>query len=245
LQFLTTRSSSSPITFQRLFDEIRSERLAQHQLVTNEPTLAMTTLLGDAPAPAPGERPILEALDEVGYQVNSLADLRQAGVKYERAIPILVADLAELTEPRALAQVVRTLSVPWAKPEATKPLIDLFRQVDDPNELGLRWTIGNALDVTWDDAHYEDLVSLAVDTAFGRSREMIVLGFARSRRTDASDVLISLLKDRAVNGHATAALRKLMKKRRIPEARDGLTAMLDDERTWVRKDAERAIATLD
>lgn len=194
-----------------------------------------------AEPPAPEEGPILASLREVGYDVGSLAELRHSGVRYRKAIPVLVAALPQVAESKTLMEVVRVLSVPWAKPAATKPLIDLFRRVDDPTGLGVRWAAGNALDVTWSDDYFDELVGLARDRSFGRSREMLVLGLARSKRAEAADVLVDLLDDPDVNGHAVKALRKV----KTHAARVGLERMLGDDRAWVRKEAQRALAALD
>jgi len=104
----------------------------------------------------------------------------------------------------------------------------------------LRWAIGNALEVTWDDERVDDLIKLARDRSFGRAREMVVLGLGRSSRPEAGRVLIDLLDDPDVNGHAVKALRKL----REPAARVGLERMLGDHRSWVRKEAQRALNDL-
>ena len=112
---------------------------------------------------------------------------------------------------------------------------------DGQQEQLLRWAIGNALEVLWDDSRFDDLVSLARDTSFGKAREMVVLGLGRSKRPEAPDVLMKLLDDPVVSGHAVKALRKL----KVPAARPGLERMLDDDRAWVRKEAQRALAALD
>lgn len=100
--------------------------------------------------------------------------------------------------------------------------------------------VGNSLDILWDDSYYDELVSLAQDRSYRRDREMITLGLARSARPEAGAVLIKLLDDRDVSGHAVKALRK----RNEPRARAGLKRMLDDDRSWVRKEARRALDAL-
>lgn len=183
---------------------------------------------------------MLEALAAVGYDVESIADLRNSGVRYRDAIPVLLSGLQRSGDQKVKEEIVRALSVPWAKPAATGPLIEEFKQVEDETGLGLRWTVGNALEVVWDDARFDDLVSLARDATFGRAREMVVLGLRRSKKPEAGAVLIELLADPLVSGHAVTALRKL----RIPEARPGLERMLGDDRAWVRNEAKRALAAL-
>ncbi|GAB2757076.1 HEAT repeat domain-containing protein [Sinomonas soli] len=193
-----------------------------------------------AEPPAAEEGTILASLQEVGYEVGSLAELRHSGVRYRKAIPILIAALASVSEKKTLMEVVRALSVPWAGPTATSALIDLFSRVHDPNGLGLRWAVGNALDVAWSDDYFDELVGLARDRSYGRAREMLVIGLGRSKRPEAPEVLIELLDDPDVNGHAVKALRKV----KTPLARAKLERMLGDERAWVRKEAQRALAGL-
>lgn len=87
-------------------------------------------------------------LVRAGYEVGSLAELRNSGVRYVKAAPILVDALSSATDKKTLMKVIRALSAPWARPIATAVLVDAFRPVDDPNGLGLRWAAGNAHDIT-------------------------------------------------------------------------------------------------
>jgi len=194
-------------------------------------------------APAPGEEPILAELAESGLFVRSLADLRTSGIKYRAVIPVLLHWLGVVENPRAKGEIVRALSVPWAKPAATKPLIDQFRLISksvDPTGLCLRWAIGNALHAVFDDAWFDELANLSTDRHFGRAREMVVLGLGKLKRPEAVDVLLSLVDDPDVDGHAVKALGRLKTLR----ARAAFQAKLDDKRTWVRNEARRALAKL-
>ena len=140
-------------------------------------------------------------------------------------------------------EIVRALSVPWARGEALDPLIEAFRATPrgDQSEELLRWAIGNALEVLWDDSRFDELVALARDESFGKAREMVTLGLGRSKRPEAGKVLIELLDDSVVSGHAVKSLRKL----RVPQARAGLERMLADKRAWVRKEAQLALAAIE
>lgn len=193
-----------------------------------------------AAAPATGEGEVLQGLAAVGYKVGSLADLRQSGSRYRDAVPVLLWGLEHVSDAKVKGEIVRALSVPWAKPAATGPLIEEFKKAKDETGMGLRWTIANALEIVWDDARFDDLVALARDESFGKAREMIVLGIGRSKRPEAGRVLVELLDDPVVCGHAVKALRKL----KVPEARPGLERMLEDDRAWVRREAQRALAAL-
>jgi HEAT repeat protein len=70
---------------------------------------------------------------------------------------------------------------------------------------------------------------------------MVVLALARTGSPDAPAVLIELLDDEEIAGHAVAALRKLAP----TEARPHLEPFLNDARAWVRRNAKAALAKID
>ena len=92
--------------------------------------------------------PVLRALQQHGLEVRSLDELRQSRVEYRGAIPILIHWLRKAKSPDVKESIVRTLTVPWAKPEAADPLIGEF--LSAPDGSSLKWAIGNALDVVAD-----------------------------------------------------------------------------------------------
>jgi len=194
-------------------------------------------------APAHGEEPILSALEAAGFPSRSLADLRHSGLRYRQAVPVLVDWLSRVTDSKVKGEIVRALSVPWAKPIATEALIREFRQVEtaaDPTGTGLRWTIGNALEVLFDDANFEAFADLARDEHYGKARQMVVLGLGKSKRPEAVEVLLELIDDPDVDGQAVKALAKL----KAPNARSALEGKLTDGRAWVRSEARRGLAKL-
>lgn len=181
-------------------------------------------------------------LAEVGYPVASVSELRDSGLRYAAAIPVLLKWLPKVPIEEKEG-IVRTLSVPWAKSQALDSLIDLFKAdpvPSDPMGESLRWAVGNALEVLWDDTRFDELVALTTDQRFGSARQMVVLGLGRSKRPEAVDVLFRHLDDPVVSGHAVKALGKL----RDPRARTSLESMTTDKRTWVRKAAEKALSRL-
>ena len=74
-------------------------------------------------------------------------ELRHSGTKYKSAIPVLLRWLPKVAYSSLKEDIIRTLSVPWAKPEATPILLEEFKNIEDPTGTGLRWVIGNALEV--------------------------------------------------------------------------------------------------
>lgn len=105
---------------------------------------------------------------------------------------------------------------------------------------GYRWAVGNALEVVADDAVRRDMIELARDRSFGRDRQMIVLGLSRMRDSEVADVLLELLTDDGVAGHAVKALGRL----KVPRARPAIERLVDHATPWVRAEARKALAKL-
>jgi HEAT repeats len=186
---------------------------------------------------------LLAELALAGFSLDSVSELRTSRIRYRDAIPILVSWLPRARSTSEKEQIVRALSVPWARREALEPLVQEFRALpipgNDQQEL-LRWAVGNGIEVLWDDTQFDKLIELALDERFGKAREMVVLGLGRSKKPEAAKVLIELLEDPVVNGHAVKALGKLGD----PQARAGLERMTGDSRAWIRKEAKRALSRL-
>jgi HEAT repeat protein len=186
---------------------------------------------------------LLGELAEAGFPVGSLTELRTSGQRYRAAVPVLLRWLPLVSDRNLKEDLVRALSVPWARPVAARPLLDEFDRVemsDDPTGTGLRWAIGNALSIVADDSVFDELVRIVENRAFGKARQMVVIALGRSKRREAVPVLIGLLDDDDVSGHAVKALAKL----RSHDARPALERMVNDPRSWVRKEAQKALAKL-
>lgn len=184
--------------------------------------------------------PVLDELATVGFPVQSVGELRRLGRPYRLAVPVLVRWLSRIDNRDVKEDIVRTLSVPWAR-EAAMPLVTAFRQILDPAETDLRWTIGNALEVLANDEIASELIEVATDRRYGRDREMVVLGLGRLKDQRVPNVLMNLLVDEDVVGHAVMALGKL----RIEEARSQIEALLEHPKSWVRKEAKKALAKIE
>jgi len=186
---------------------------------------------------------LLSDLAAAGYEVGSVSELRTSGTRYRAAVPVLLKWLPLAASLAEKEEIVRALSVPWARTAALAPLIEEFRALPapaEPREELFRWAVGNGIEVLWDDGRFDELVDLARDQRFGKAREMVVLGMGRSKRPEAGDVLIALLDDPVVSGHAVKALGKL----KVSRARPGLERMTSDRRAWVRREAEKALSKL-
>jgi hypothetical protein len=185
-------------------------------------------------------RAVIADLAAVGFEVEAIGDLRSLGTPYPQAVPALIRWLSRVRDPAVKEDIVRTLSVPWAK-DAAAPLLSEFERAEDDTGTGLRWAIGNALEVLASDEIADGMIKLATDRRYGEARQMVVVGLGKLKDARVADVLLELLVDDEVVGHAVMALGKLGAK----TARSRIEPLLDHPRPWVRKEAKRALATID
>ena len=184
--------------------------------------------------------PVLHDLKKFGFSVDSLDELRRMGKPYKMAIPILLRWLPEISDLGVKESIVRALSVPWPKGVAAQPLINEFRGVPD-HWTSIKWVIGSGLEVVADDSVFSEIVELVRDKRHGKAREMLAASLGKMKKRAAVDVLIELLADDEVVGHAIIALRKL----KADKARPAIERLQDHPEAWVRQEAKKALAKLD
>jgi HEAT repeat protein len=187
-------------------------------------------------------RPVLEDIGGRGLVVDSVADLFNKKLDYRAIVPILIDWLPRIDNRDVKEDIVRALSVKWAKgTPAARALVAEFERADDPGNLELRWAIGNALEVLASDELAEDLMRLACERRYGRAREMVVLALGKLKDPRATDVLLDLLEDDEVVGHAVSALGKL----RAAKARSRIEPLVEHPKAWIRQEARKALARID
>ncbi|MDQ1084849.1 MULTISPECIES: HEAT repeat domain-containing protein [Microbacterium] len=193
---------------------------------------------------SPDEAELVARLGSLGYDVEHVSDLRHLGVRYDDAYPFLLSALQSTDDESLREWCIRSLSLPWIGDDVVDVLVDQFLKTSRNETRGEwdKWTIGNALWYSWRDSYFDTYRSLAEERQYGRSREMIVLGFEKTRlKSQAVPVLLGLLNDETVSGHAVSALAKLGQE----EARSALEEASTDSRRWVRNAAKRGVVKLD
>lgn len=185
--------------------------------------------------------PLLSELAEAGLPVETISELYQKKFNYKNAVPILLKWIPHISNLYVLDDIVRALTDKRAKPIAAPVLIMLFKQVGNLTGSDIRWTIGNALSVVADDSVFDEVVELVTDQRYGRDREMLAVALGNMKNPKVVDVLISLLSDEQVAGHALIALGKL----KAEQARPFIQSFLEHPKAWVRKEARRALNKLD
>lgn len=182
--------------------------------------------------------PVLAELAAAGFPAATIGELRQLKAKARGAVPILTRWLPRVTDDAVRADIVRVLAGPWAK-EAAPALVEQFRRAPAGADgaPGPRWKIGDALAETATDAVFDDIEALARDRRYGRDREMVVVALGNMRNPRAVDVLLDLVPDEDVAGHAVIALGKL----RAERARPVLRELANHPKAWIRKEATKAL----
>lgn len=187
----------------------------------------------------------VDDLARLGVQAADPWELVNRKDPYPAAIPALIDWLARVdievaphNRARFREALVRGLTVRDARGIAGPALVREFRRTDV--ESTYRWIVANALEVVADDSILTDLIELARDRHYGADRQMLVLAMARMKDPRVTGVLVELLADDDVAGHAAKALARL----KVPLARPALQRLLADPRPWVRAEARRALKRL-
>ncbi len=184
--------------------------------------------------------PVVADLRRLGFDVGSVQELYQRRIDYRAAVPVLLHWLPQVSNESVKETIIRALSVRWARRIATPALIREYdRQVDRP--AGIKWAIGNALSVVADDSDIQEVIRLVRDVKNGKSREMVALALGNMQNPMAVDVLIDLLADEEICGHAIMALGRLKAKK----ARSLIETFQGHTKPWIRTEAKRALAKID
>ncbi|MBF4607788.1 HEAT repeat domain-containing protein [Curtobacterium sp. VKM Ac-1393] len=181
---------------------------------------------------------IVAELHAVGVDVRRLHDVADRQDRYRPALPVLLDWLPRVESDRNRESIVRALGKAWARPTVNQALVDAFRTTSDD---GLRWVIGLAIEATWHDRWFDDVVALVQDAGNGSGRRMAVSGLGKSKRPDAVQVLLGLTDDDDVRNHAITALARL----RAPAAISVFLDAAENGPPWVRTASRRALGRLD
>jgi hypothetical protein len=208
--------------------------------------------------------PLLDELEKLDYEIDTLDDLRHQGKPWKTALPALLRWLPKIDDPGLKDSIVRCLSVPWVGNNATAELIEEFKKYapilpkpanpwvgnrmreipEEEKKLGpyfnLAWAIGNALSIVDVRGFERPIVELCRNPKYGAARQMLVLGLGRLHNSEAEETALDLLNDEQVQIHAIGALAKMKSKRALFE----LEKLMTDKRAAIRKEARKAITKI-
>jgi hypothetical protein len=177
--------------------------------------------------------PLLQALRAAGLPVRSLDDVARLDPRSTVAASTLIQLLHD-TPSRALKSVtVDCLRKFQLAPGSVRRLIAEFEVFEELSTDPAKWTLGDIIRENATDELFEDIARIAKDSRQGRARQMPVLALGKMKAPAAVDVLIGLLDDEEMYGHAVSALATLASPRAAPH----LKRFVRDSREWVRKAA--------
>jgi len=179
---------------------------------------------------------LLQEVREKGVEITSINDLMKINVKYRDLVPILIRNLQEIDDENDKEFIVRCLGVKGFS-EASKPLIQEFYK---SNNLTFKWAIGNTLSIIQDKDSLPDLIKIVQEKEHGTARQMIVDGLGSFKTENVKDVLIQLLNDDEVAGHAISAMAKMGDAELVKY----IEPFLNYKVKWVRNEANKAIKKL-
>jgi len=212
-------------------------------------------------------QPLLDDLAKLGYEIDTLDDLRHLGRPWKAALPVLLRWLPRIDDLGVKESIVRCLSVPWVGRKATAQLVEEFGKyaaidavhVQDLSHLSsaafikhlgtiklhdprasLAWAIGNALSIVDLKGFEKQIIELCRNPKYGIARQMVVLSLYRVRDPEAEETALNLLNDEDVKLHAIIALGRIKSKRALFE----LEKLISDKRVTIRKEARKSITKI-
>jgi hypothetical protein len=111
------------------------------------------------------EIPLLVALANVGYEVDSVWDLVNRKSSYPEAVPVLVQHLKQPYDSRIREGIIRALTVPEARGTGGRALLDELKSNETSDEQ-LRFALANALTVAADRTMAQEIGALAKDPRY-------------------------------------------------------------------------------
>lgn len=160
------------------------------------------------------EQLLLREIAEAGLQIDSVWDLVNTREPYAEAIPALLRHLENTDYHPAIREgIARALTVK-GYPEILPAMIQAFRRDPESRLNGPKWTMGNAIEVLFDDRYVEDIAELARDPSHGEARDMLVYALGKSWTEVADETLQELLSDPQMAMHAEEAIKRRDRRRR-------------------------------
>jgi hypothetical protein len=188
--------------------------------------------------------PVVRELRALGFNVDTIAQLRHLAKSYESAIPTLVKWLPLIDNPDAKNDIARNLSLKSQKHLA--PLfVDEYRRsmshTTEPYE-ALRQALANGLEIFADDSLFVEVSNLLTQsTAYEPNHVFLTLALGKMRTPAAVDLLVALLPDPRLTHAAITSLGKL----KVERARPHIAPFLDGDDRQIAAAARKAIAALD
>jgi len=183
---------------------------------------------------------VLADLGKIGIRARSVDDLKYLSNEHRDAIPILMDYIKKLDNERDKEILVRALSKEGF--EGVIPtLLNEFKK--NEKDTLYKWAIGNALEAisTKRKKFIEEMQKLVLNKKHGKSRQMIVSALGKSKDEGVVPILIKLLDDEDVVGHALKALTEF----RSAKLKHYFESFKDYKVAYIRNIAKKALAQME
>jgi energy-converting hydrogenase Eha subunit E len=166
-------------------------------------------------------QPLLDALEAAGIET---VDFGRFGIAsnntfdFAGAAPIIVDWLPRIGDPSVKEAMVRSLAGQRAaRGEGARRLLAEFNRPEYASHEGLRWAIGNTLATVAGPSDADAIIDILRDSRHGAARQMLCDALVRTRDHRRVEVLLDLIDDDDLAGHAISALRRISDRDRIAE----------------------------
>jgi len=166
-------------------------------------------------------RPLLDALEAAGVET---ADFGRFGISshhtfdFARAAPIIVDWLPRIADPNVKEAMVRSLAGQRAaRGEGARRLLAEFNRPEYASQVGLCWAIASTLATLAGPSDADAIIDILQESRHGTARQMLCDALVRTRDHRRVGVLLDLIDDDDVAGHAISALRRISDRDRITE----------------------------
>ena len=181
---------------------------------------------------------LIEEIKSKGFNIESIDDLINMTKREKYLVPIILRYIKLFEDDEDKSWLVRTLGVKGFN-EATETLIDEFYKAS--NDSSLKWTIGNTLSIILDKNHIADIIKIVKERGHGTSRQMFVIALGKMKDKKVIPVLLELLNDNDLTGHAIIALSYFNDNNLISY----IEPFKNHKTDWIRKEAEKAIKKIE
>lgn len=180
---------------------------------------------------------LLKDLSDLGYVFENINQIKKIGPKDKVVIPVLLRHLQSITDEGDKEFLVRCLTVKGY----TEVVPILLKEFWESNDGLYKWAIGNSLNIIQDRGSLPELVKIARHMEHGDARQMVVLAIGKLGGQKEVPLLLELLQDMDVAGHAISAIGRLKDPTLIPY----LEPLVSHDSTWIRNEAKKAIKKLE
>jgi len=166
-------------------------------------------------------QPMLDAMEAAGIDAADFGKFGWAlgsGFDFERAAPIIVAWLPRILDANVKGAMVMSLAGQRsARGEGARCLLEEFHRPEYSTHSTLLWSIGSTMATLAGPADADDIIEILQDRSRGTARQMFCDALMRTHDPRRVSVLIDLIDDDDLSGHAICALRQGTYRRRVPE----------------------------